>query len=90
LLHADGVVVSHPFPAMDISMTALSVAVAIVLGAIVLLVETKMVPTTTTVATTNEMHHGAPSTPPSDPCPRESKGKGNGGEGGRHCCGRWW
>jgi hypothetical protein len=34
--HADGVVVSHLFPAVDISVTALSVAAAIVLGAVVL------------------------------------------------------
>ncbi len=56
--------------------TALSVTMAVVLGAIVLRVETKMAPMTMTVTSTNEMHHGAPSTPPSYPCPREGKGEG--------------
>jgi hypothetical protein len=82
LLHADKVVVSHLFPAADIGMMALSVAVAIVLGAVFPQVETKMAPTTATTGTTNERHHGAPSTPQSDPHPREGKGKGNEGEGG--------
>jgi hypothetical protein len=36
-----------------------------------------MAPTTTTVATKNETCHGAPSTLPSNPCPREGKDKGN-------------
>ncbi len=90
MLHADGVVVSHPFPAGDIGITASSVAGAVVLGAVIPQVETKMVPTTTTMTTTNETRHGAPSTPPSNPCPREGKGKGNEGESGRHCRGRQW
>ncbi len=30
--------------------------------------------TMTTVVTMNETRHGAPSTPPSNPCPREGKG----------------
>jgi hypothetical protein len=45
LLHADRVVVSHLFPAMDIGLTASSVATAVVLGTVVLQVETKMAPT---------------------------------------------
>ncbi len=80
LLHNDGVVVFHLFSAAGIGVTALSVAVAVILGAIVPQVETKMAPMPTTVATTNEMCHGPPSTPPSDPSPRE--GKGNEGKGG--------
>jgi hypothetical protein len=83
LLHANGVVVSHLFPAAVISVEASSVTTAIVLGAIVLQMETKMVPTTTTVATANKMCHGMPSTPPSNPHPKESKGGG-------HHCGSWW
>ncbi len=54
LLHADGVMVSHLFLATDIGMTALSVATAVILGAIILQVETKMAPMMLTVATTNE------------------------------------
>jgi hypothetical protein len=88
LLHANGVVVFHLFTAMDIGMMALSVAVAIVLGAVVPRVGKKMAPTTMTMVTTNEMRHGFPSTPPSNPCPRE--GKGDEGEGGDHCRGRRW
>ncbi len=44
LLHADGVMLSHLFPATDIRVMALSVAAAIVLGAVNLQVETKLVP----------------------------------------------
>ncbi len=84
LLHTDGVVVSHLFLAADIGMTALSIAAAVVFGPVILQVETKMVPTMKAVSTTNEMRHGAPSTPPSNPCPREGEGKGNEGKGGRH------
>ncbi len=90
VLHANGVVVSHLFLATDICMEALSVAVAVNLGDVVLQAETKMVPTTKTVATTKETHHGAPSTLPSNPCPREGKSKGNEGKGGGHCYGRRW
>jgi hypothetical protein len=90
LLHTDGVVVSHLFPAADIGVTASSVAVAIVLGAVIPQVETKMVPSTMTVTTTNEMCHGMPSTLPSDPCPREGKGKGDEGKGGGHRRRRRW
>jgi hypothetical protein len=71
LLHADGFVVSHLFPAADIGVTASSI-----LGTIVPQAETKMVPTATTMATTNKTLHGAPSTLPSNPCPREGEGKG--------------
>ncbi len=81
---------SHLFPAADIGVTALSVAVAIVLGAIVPHVETKKTPTTTTMAMTNEMCHGAPSNLLSNPCLREGKGKGDEGEGGGLSCGKWW
>jgi hypothetical protein len=63
LLHADGDMVSHLFPAADMGVTASSVAGAIILGTIVPRVEIKMAPMTTTVATTNETHHSAPSTP---------------------------
>jgi hypothetical protein len=90
LLHANGVVVSHLSPAADIGMTDLSVITAVVFGTIVLRVETKMVQTTKTVATTKEMRHGTPSTPPTNPCPREGEGKGNEGEGGGHRRGRRW
>ncbi len=89
LLHADGVLVSHLFPAVDIGITASSVAAAVVLGAIVPQVETKMASTTMTMAMKNEMHHDAPSTLPSDPCPREGKGKGNEGKDGGHRCRGW-
>ncbi len=61
LLQADGVVVSHLFPATVIGRMASSVAVAIVFGAIIPQMETKMVPATTTVATMNETHRGAAS-----------------------------
>jgi hypothetical protein len=67
--------------AADIDVTASPVATAVVLGAVVQQVETKMVPTTTTVAMTNKMHHGAPSTLPSNPHPREGKSKGQANEG---------
>ncbi len=79
---------SYLFPAVDIGGMASSIAATVVLGAIVLQVETKMVPTTTTVAMMNETCHGAPSTPPSDPCPRE--GEGDEGEGGGCRRGRGW
>jgi hypothetical protein len=46
LLHANGVVLSHLFLATDIGVMALSVAAAIVLGTVVLQVETKLAPTT--------------------------------------------
>jgi hypothetical protein len=86
LLHADGVMVSHLFPAVYIGVTASSVAAAIVFSTIVLQVETKMASMTMTVAMTNKTRHGAPSTPQSDPYPREGKGKGNEGKDGcRHC-----
>jgi hypothetical protein len=88
--HADGVVVSYLFLAANIGMTALSVAAAIILGAFAPQVETKMVPTTKTMATMNEMHHGAPSTPPSDPCLRKGKGDGNESKDGSRCCWRPW
>ncbi len=65
---------SHLFLAADIGMRALSVAAAIFLGAVLLQVEMKTAPTTTTMATRNETHHGALSTPPFDPPPREGKG----------------
>jgi hypothetical protein len=90
MLHTNGVVMSHLFPAMDIGGTALSVAAAIFLSAVVPQVETKTAPTTTAVATTNEMRHGAPSTLPSNPCLREGKSKGNEGKDGGHRCGRQW
>jgi hypothetical protein len=67
LPRAYGVVVLHLSPAADVSMTASSVAVANIVGAVVPQVETKMAPTTMTVATTNETCHGAPSTLPSNP-----------------------
>ncbi len=54
LLHADGFVLSYLFPAAVIGATALSVATAVNLGAIVLPMETKMAPTTMTMVTTNE------------------------------------
>ncbi len=76
--------------AADIGVMASSVAAAIDLGAIVPRVETKMAPTTTTMATTNKTHHGAPSTPPSNPRPREGKGKGDEGEGDGPRRGRQW
>ncbi len=90
VLHADGVMVSHLFPALDIGMTASSVIAAIVLGAFVLRVDTKMVPTMMTLEKTNEMHHSTPFIPPSDPHPREGKGKGNEGKSGGHGRGSWW
>jgi hypothetical protein len=62
--------VFHLFLAKDISVMASSVATAIVLGAVVPQAETKMTLMMTTVATMNKTHHGAPSTPPSDPCLR--------------------
>jgi hypothetical protein len=90
LLHADGASVSHLFPAADIGVTALSVAAVVILGTVVPQVETKIVPMTMIVATRNETRHGMPSTLPSNPRPREDKGKGDEGEGGGHCCGRQW
>ncbi len=87
MLHAGGVVVSHLFLAADIG--ASSDAAAIVLGAVVPRVETKMAPTTITVTTMNETH-SAPSTLPSNPCQREGKGGGDEDKGGGHCCGRRW
>ncbi len=69
LLRADGVVVSHLFPAANIGMTALSVATVVILGAFIPRVETKMVPTMTTMARTNETHHGTPSNMLSNLCP---------------------
>jgi hypothetical protein len=74
LLHANGVVVSHLFPAAVIGATV---------GAIVPQKEAKMASRTTTMATMNEMHHSVPSTPPYNPRPRKSKGGG-------HCHGSWW
>ncbi len=90
LHHVNGVVVSHLFLAADISVTALSVATAVVPGAVVLQVETKMAPTTTTVTMANEMRHGVPSTPPSDPRPREAGGDEDENKGDSRCCGRLW
>jgi hypothetical protein len=90
LLHANGVVVSHLFPAADIGVTASSVAAAVVLGAVIPRVETKMAPTKLTVATMNETRHNVPSTLPSDPHPREGKGKVDEGKGGGHHYGRRW
>ncbi len=63
---------------------------AVVLGAVVPQVETKMVPTTMTVATTNETRNGMPSTLLSNPCWREGEFEGNEGEGGRRHHGRRW
>ncbi len=85
MLHSDGAVLSHLFPAADIGVMASSVAVAVVLGAVILGVETNLVPTTMTVATMDETRHSAPSTLPSNPCLREGKGEGDAGvivEGG--------
>ena len=56
-----------------IGMTALSVAMVVFLGAVILQAETKE-PTTTTAVTMNEARRDEPSTPPSDPRPREGKG----------------
>ncbi len=80
--------VFHLFPAVDIGMMTSSVTAAVVLGAHVPQVETKMAPTRMTIVTTNETHHGMPSTLPSSPCLREGKGESNEGEGGGCCCGR--
>ncbi len=92
LLHADGVVVSPLFPAADIGVSASSVTAAVVLGAVIPRVETKMVPMKATVATTNETPHRTPSTLLSDSHPREGKGKGkdDDGEGGGRRRGRRW
>jgi hypothetical protein len=90
LLHANEVMVSHLFPAVDIGVTALSVAMAIDLGAVIPWVEIKMMPMTMTMATTNETHHGTPSTPPYDPCPKDNKGKGNEGKVCGHCHNSCW
>jgi hypothetical protein len=87
-LHAYGVMVSHLFPAVDISKTALFVGVAAILGTVVPQVETKIAPLTTTMAVMNEMHHCALSTLPSKPCLRE--GDGDEGEGGGRHRGRQW
>jgi hypothetical protein len=54
-------------------MTALSVAAVVFLGAVVPRAETKE-PTTTTAVTMNEACRNEPSTPSSDPRPRESEG----------------
>ncbi len=81
LLHANRVVVFHIFLAVEIGVMALSAAVTVILGASIPQVETKMAPMTMTVATTNETCHSAPSTLPSNPCPREGKGKDDEGEG---------
>ncbi len=90
MLRVDGVVVSYFLTAMDIGVMALSVATAVVLGAVVQQVETNMAPTTMTMMTTNETHHSAPYTPPSDSCPREGKGKSDEDKGGGCHCGRQW
>jgi hypothetical protein len=90
LLHANGVVVSHLFPAADIAVTASSVATAAILGVIILQVTTRLAQTMMTMVMLNEMRQGVPSTQPFNPRPREGKGKGNEGEGGGHCCGRRW
>ena len=90
LLHANGVMVSHLFPAADIGLTASSVAAAVVLGTSVPRVETKMAPPTTTMATTNEMCHSTPSIPSSNPRLREGEGEGDEGEGGGRRHGRRW
>ncbi len=64
----------HACPACDvIGMTATSVAAVVFLGAIVPRVEMKE-PTTTTAVTMNEAHRDKPSTPPSNPRPREGEG----------------
>jgi hypothetical protein len=84
LLHANGVVVFHLFPAAYINMTA------VVLGAVIPSVETTMAPTKMTVMTTNEMHHSTPSTLPSNPHPREGEGEGNEGKGVGRCRGKQW
>ncbi len=89
-LYADGVMVSHLFLAVDIGVTASSVATAVFLGAVVPLVETKMAPTMTAMAATNKTLHGALSTPLSNPHPMKGKGKGNKGEDGGRCHGRQW
>jgi hypothetical protein len=81
-------VVSYLSLAADIGVTALPVATAVVHGAVIPQVETKMVPMMTTVMTMNETCHGAPSNPLSNPCLREGKGKGNEDKGGNCCCGR--
>jgi len=54
-------------------MTALSVAAAVFLSAVVPRAETKE-PTTTTTVTMNEARRDEPSTLPSDPRPREGEG----------------
>jgi hypothetical protein len=90
LLHIDGVVVSHFFPAADIGVTASSDATAIVLGTVVPKVVTKMAPTTMAMATMCELHHSMPSTLSSNPHPREGMGEGYKSKGGSHCCGRQW
>jgi hypothetical protein len=81
---------SHLFLVAYIGVMASSATLAVALGTVVTRVETKMAPMTTTMSTTNEMRHGAPSTPLSDPLPKEGKGKGEEGEGGGHHCGRQW
>jgi hypothetical protein len=83
-------VVSHLFQAADNGVLALVVAAAVILGAGVLRVETKMAPTMTTRAKPKEMCHITPSNPLSNPCLREGKGKGNQGKDGGHCRRRWW
>ncbi len=83
LLHANGVMASYLFPAVVIDAMASSIATDIVLSNIIPQMETKMAPTTKTVATMNETRHGALSTLPSYSRPRESEG------GGCHCW-SWW
>ena len=63
-----------PIPACDvIGMTALSVAAVVFLGAVVPRAEMKE-PTTTTAVTMNDARRDEPSTPPSNPRPREGEG----------------
>jgi hypothetical protein len=59
LLHANGFVVSYLLPAADIGVMALSVIAAVVLGAVVLRVETKLELMTTTMPTTRRALHSA-------------------------------
>jgi hypothetical protein len=90
LLHANGVVVSQLSPAVDIGVTVSSVAATIILASIVLRGETKMASTRKTVVRMNVTPHVAPSTLPSDSCPREAKGEGNKSKDGGCHHRRWW
>jgi len=54
-------------------MTVSSVAAVVFLGTVVPRAETKE-PTTTTTVTMNDARRDEPSTPTSDPCPREGEG----------------